>query len=982
MINHILRFLFASLLATTVGAFMTVAQAEPLQVVLEAGDSNSTIRVNLTNSGSVPLSILRWDTPFESTLSSNVFRIKRLTKNWPLLETAEYVGREIKRASPESSHFLLLQPGATVSTEVVLNEHYQIQATGSHAVKFTGDFHYTDATAPSDFDLRARKVGFLNDLALAKIQSAGVMIDLYPRQLDALSPTVRILPPIYENCSVGQQTAIQAAAVVAEQMVNTATADLSGLADDEKASSPRYNTWFGAYTDTRFDQVLSQYQDIGQALAQAKIRFDCRCEEAGVFAYVYPSRPYNIFLCPAFVAANIDGTDSRAGTIIHELSHFTILGGTDDHAYGQLGAQALASSDPNRAIGNADSMEYFAENTPTLPIRSDGSQSNPQLFIQLTLGSPISGELAQGESLTYEVIDAGNIALDTLSGDADLTIYGDEALSAEICSSSNRSASDVCEIFQNGRIFVQVFGFSASTFRLEATGDSINPELEIDAINLSLNSPVLGSLLEGGRAVYEIDGANLIELESLSGDADLYVFNSSVFESSNLICASVLAPSESTTDSCNVPSDVGRVYLLTIGFTASEFSLVASVVTDTSPETTISEQGQLSPDQAVERTILLGEYHTYTVTGVQSIQLNSDSGDADLLVSLVASLDPQDAFCTSERYSAVSTLDDCDTLANTEYHVVVFGFTEASYTLLGVSSVVAIPRDDDPINEPVTAEGYVFARTDKSEFRWVSGANNIWINSVCAASLGGATQSGTWSDLNDVAPGFDQASDPCNGASSGNGGVDVPGDGFVFARDDKDEFRWVSGTNNIWISSGCAASLGGATQTGTWSDLNAIAPGFDQAADPCNGTTPPPVVDGGTPPVAADGYVFARTDKSEFRWVIGTNNIWINSDCAASLGGATQSGTWSDLNDVAPGFDQASDPCNGASPGNDDVDEPADGYVFARDDKDEFRWVVGSNNIWIPESCAVTLGGASLAGSWSDLNAIAPGFDQAENPCL
>jgi hypothetical protein len=160
MVNHLLRFLFASLLTTTGGAFMTVVHAEPLQVALEAGDSNGTIRVNLTNSGSVPLSILRWDTPFEPTLSSNVFRIERPTKYWPLLETAEYVGREVKRTSPESSHFLRLQPGATLSTQVVLNEYYQIEAAGSHAVKFTGDFHYTDTAAPSDFDSQARKVFF------------------------------------------------------------------------------------------------------------------------------------------------------------------------------------------------------------------------------------------------------------------------------------------------------------------------------------------------------------------------------------------------------------------------------------------------------------------------------------------------------------------------------------------------------------------------------------------------------------------------------------------------------------------------------------------------------------------------------------------------------------------------------------------------------------------------------------------------------
>ena len=139
MLNHCLRFLFASWIAISAAAFMTVAHAGPLQVDLEAGDSNDKIRVSLTNSGAVPLTILRRDTPFESTLSSNVFRIERSTKKWPLLETADYVGREVKRASPKSSHFLLLQPGATVSTQLVLNEYYQIEATGAYTVNFDGE---------------------------------------------------------------------------------------------------------------------------------------------------------------------------------------------------------------------------------------------------------------------------------------------------------------------------------------------------------------------------------------------------------------------------------------------------------------------------------------------------------------------------------------------------------------------------------------------------------------------------------------------------------------------------------------------------------------------------------------------------------------------------------------------------------------------------------------------------------------------------
>jgi peptidyl-Lys metalloendopeptidase len=84
---------------------------------------------------------------------------------------------------------------------------------------------------------------------------------------------------------------------------------------------------------------------------------------------VYPSQPYTIYVCKAFWSAPMTGTDSKAGTLVHEMSHFTVVAGTDDWVYGQAGAASLATSDPAKAIDNADSHEYFGENTPVLPVR-------------------------------------------------------------------------------------------------------------------------------------------------------------------------------------------------------------------------------------------------------------------------------------------------------------------------------------------------------------------------------------------------------------------------------------------------------------------------------------------------------------------------------------------------------------------------------------------------------------------------------------
>jgi peptidyl-Lys metalloendopeptidase len=71
-----------------------------------------------------------------------------------------------------------------------------------------------------------------------------------------------------------------------------------------------------------------------------------------------------VYVCNAFWSAPVTGTDSKAGTLIHELSHFNVVAGTNDWTYGQSSCRSLAKSNPSRAVDNADSHEYFAENKP------------------------------------------------------------------------------------------------------------------------------------------------------------------------------------------------------------------------------------------------------------------------------------------------------------------------------------------------------------------------------------------------------------------------------------------------------------------------------------------------------------------------------------------------------------------------------------------------------------------------------------------
>ncbi|ASJ73951.1 metallophosphoesterase [Granulosicoccus antarcticus] len=222
--------------------------------------------------------------------------------------------------------------------------------------------------------------------------------------------------------------------------------------------------------------------------------------------------------------------------------------------------------------------------------------------------------------------------------------------------------------------------------------------------------------------------------------------------------------------------------------------------------------------------------------------------------------------------------------------------------------------------------------------------------------------------------------------------------GFVFSRTDKQALRWIDRDSSgnmasTWINESCAQKMGGVSRTGNWKTLISIAPNTDGIANPCSASTASNPLSSPLPSISNEnGFVFSRTDTTEFRWVSrdstgGMGNIWINKACADRLGGASQSGDWRALNGLAPGFDAIANPCNEpASTVNSPFTTVDEGYVFSRTDKKENRWIERDANgvwgsIWIDKECADRLGGPTATGDWKTLNQEAPGFDAIRSPC-
>lgn len=307
-----------------------------------------TVTVLLANTGTTPERIAMGRTPFGPEEAA-LFDITRDG------QPVRYLGRKVKRAPPLDADILLLAPGETRSARVELSGTYDMAATGAYAVR------YRDAT-PASLAGPGTRAGAGAGAGAIVSNTAAIFIEgRLPRgtAMQLAAPAGSGLS--YANCSNAQQTSIADALAAGSAMAANGHGYLTG----GKQPGQRYTNWFGALDAARQGTVNQHFTAIKDAFETKPVKVDCGCDE-DYFAYVYPAQPYTIYVCNAFWTAPLTGTDSKGGTLLHEMSHFDIVAGTDDHVYGQQGAAELARTAPQRAINNADSHEYFGENAPPL----------------------------------------------------------------------------------------------------------------------------------------------------------------------------------------------------------------------------------------------------------------------------------------------------------------------------------------------------------------------------------------------------------------------------------------------------------------------------------------------------------------------------------------------------------------------------------------------------------------------------------------
>ncbi|KAF5357494.1 hypothetical protein D9758_012510 [Tetrapyrgos nigripes] len=329
------------------------------------GVDNLKVVASLSNTGDETLQVLNDPRSILSSHPTNSFSISDADGAAP-----SFNGMKVKYSPSFAARknytnaFTTLTPGQSVEVEHDLSNAYNFTQSGASRYNIipASTFYIYDLQTQEVSKLKAKIQGEHSSklhgrLAVSRRSFAKRCDDDHD---DDEEPT----GPAFQKCNHKQRRQIRRAVQVATKYAHNAHDYLT----DHTNATDRYETWFGEYNKTRHRTVTKHYANLVEQ-GYKNYTYDCgTCDDNGTFAYVYtePDAFGTIYLCGAFWRANATGTDSRGGTLVHESTHFTKLAGTADHVYGQSGAKDLAKEDPDEAITNADTHEYFAENHPAL----------------------------------------------------------------------------------------------------------------------------------------------------------------------------------------------------------------------------------------------------------------------------------------------------------------------------------------------------------------------------------------------------------------------------------------------------------------------------------------------------------------------------------------------------------------------------------------------------------------------------------------
>lgn len=168
---------------------------------------------------------------------------------------------------------------------------------------------------------------------------------------------------MFSNCSDEQKVELSDALSHAQAIAASAHEYLEAVGEDQRSFDEAYMTWFGSYNAWRYSKVSTSFSKIHTALAGQSVAFECGCgpDAAGRELVPGTSDSNKIGVCDDFWSAPLSGFNSRGGALVGAVSQLGGTAGAEDLASNSMLSMKLATEDPVKAIQNAESYRFFAE---------------------------------------------------------------------------------------------------------------------------------------------------------------------------------------------------------------------------------------------------------------------------------------------------------------------------------------------------------------------------------------------------------------------------------------------------------------------------------------------------------------------------------------------------------------------------------------------------------------------------------------------
>ena len=260
---------------------------------------------------------------------------------------------------PTKDEFILLKAGERFSTTVQITDVFSIDTDGLYTVQYSNPLWYLSVDEMSIMSNGKVRESSIQESVYIYLENAQLLLKPIKPEEPKIDYTVHLQSCSSASFSNGYRKN--------DETLNAHKKLCSGIdtVKGKVGNNTMYKTWFGAYTSTRESAVKTVFTNMKNGLSGNTVTYyndGPNCKSTTI-TYTYGSfTGSTIYLCNEFyddpIYCESTGYDKEA-TLLHEWTH--ARSNIDDYndTYSQAACKALASSNPDGAIDNADNCTFY-----------------------------------------------------------------------------------------------------------------------------------------------------------------------------------------------------------------------------------------------------------------------------------------------------------------------------------------------------------------------------------------------------------------------------------------------------------------------------------------------------------------------------------------------------------------------------------------------------------------------------------------------